>query len=136
MGFQAGYMVLPFLRTPDRQIKDKSLDSQTWSVRQRKSPSFVSGPADVCSSSSLNPPISLSSLVFRWFKVHVEVRVTPPLFPVTPNPLRVSEQQTPSGIDLFPLQTKHTYTHVAFMCSAGVATHCQAYKCSANAQTH
>lgn len=83
------------------------------------------------------PPPSLSSPVSHWFKVHVEVRApTSPLLPLTSCSLCVSEQQTPSGIDLFPPQTAqhiHTYRHihtrtrVAFMCAAGVATHCEAH---------
>lgn len=117
----------------DRQIEDKGLDRQTGSVRLRKSPSFVIGPADVCSSSSLAPPPSLSSHLSRWFKVHVEVRVpTSPPSSVTPCSLHVSVQQTPSGIDLFPLPTKtHTYTH---MHTCWMFTACRCAKENAHAE--
>lgn len=54
---------------------------------------------------------------------------TSPSSTVTPCSLRVSVEQSPSGINLFPYkQTTHTSTRVAFMVSAGAATHSEAYK--------
>lgn len=59
-------------------------------------------------------PISLSWLISSWFKVHVEVRVTPPPspFPVIPRPLHVSEHRPPQGLTSFPYkQNIHILTH-------------------------
>lgn len=106
-----------------RQIEDKSLDSQTWSERQRKSLSFVSGPADVCSSSSLNPPISprfsLNSLRFMW-----RWGFLPPLPPQWPLALCVSQwNRAPQGSTSSPTNKQHTHPHVLLLWSLQVLLH-------------
>lgn len=60
------------IQTDIQEMEDKGSDGQVVSLRQRKSLSFVRGPADLFSSSSLKsthnrpPPLSLP-LCGSWF---------------------------------------------------------------------